>query len=241
MLGAVVESDEAFVRPRQRIDQDRPRHGRHHPSSPRPEKVFLRQLARLFRHGEILMSRLGPEGDRGSSFAVRWRNAWYRNDLLELPLKLAALAERIDYRLLPGTTREQVRLLVMNLLSLTLRIKELLDAREQAQPDPRLEQVVADLREWRLVLEQQFQLWNADPSAALDSAVDLSERLHARLARMEANIEEARARAGEDGFHTDYEKLYRYLGALRGLSDAGIEYARVSAGVDWKPWRETRF
>jgi uncharacterized membrane protein YccC len=211
------------------------------PSSPRPEKVFLRLLARLFRHAELLMSRLGPEGDRGSGFAVRWKSAWYRNDLLELPVKLVDLAERIDYRLLPGTTPEQIRALVTNLLSLTLRVKELLDAREQSQPDPRLEQVLADLRDWRLVAERQFRLWATDPSASSDSVAEMSDRLHARLARLEDHIEEARTRFGEGGFHADYEKLYRYLGALRGLSEAGVDYGRVAAGVDWKPWREARF
>ena len=211
------------------------------PSSPRPEKVFVRLLARYFRHAEVLMSRLAPERGRRKGFSERWRGAWVRNDLLELPEKLALLADRIDYRLLPGTTPEQVRLLVTNLLNMTLRIKDLADAREHMRPDPRLEQVVADLGEWRLVVQRQFRLWAADPAAALHGDAEMSERLHARLARMEANIEEARTRAREGGFRVDYEKLYRYLGGFRGLSEAAIGYAGVAAAVDWDPWREARF
>ena len=171
----------------------------------------------------------------------RWRDAWVRDDLLELPTKLAALVDRIDYRLLPGTTQEQAWSLARNLLDLSLRIKELLDARGQLRPDPRLEQVARDLRDWRLAAEQQFRRWATDPSATLDSAADISERLHARLARMEASIQAAREQAGGQGFQVDYEKLYRYLGGFRGLSEAAIGYAAVAAAVDWEPWREARF
>jgi len=135
-----------------------------------------------------------------------------------------------------------VRALVTNLLSLTLRIKELVDARQHLRPDPRLEQVVEDLRAWRLGTQQQFRLWAVDPSAALDPDVDMSERLTARLARMEANIDEARARrAGPEDFRVDYERFYRYLGGFRGLSEAAIGYAGLAAAVHWEPWREARF
>jgi uncharacterized membrane protein YccC len=211
------------------------------PSSPRPEKVFLRLLARFFRQAEILMSRLAPERDQRRGFAERWTSAWHQNDLLELPQKLVGLAEQIDYRLLPGTTAEQVRALVTSLFSLTLRIKELADAREQVEPDPRLEQVVDDLRDWRLRAQQQFRLWAAHPAAALELRDDLSARLHARLARIETHLDEARVHAGEQGFHVDYEKLYRYLGGFRGLSEDTIGYAGAAAAVDWEPWREARF
>ncbi len=174
-------------------------------------------------------------------FARRWRSAWYRNDLLELTQKLAALAEQIDYRLLPGTTPEQVRTLASHLLTLTLRIKELGDAREHVTPDPRLEQVVEDMRSWRLLAQQQFRLWAADPSASLRPDADMSERLTARLGRIEANLEEARARIGPEGLRVDYEAFYRYLGGFRGLSEAAIRYAGVAAAVAWEPWREARF
>jgi uncharacterized membrane protein YccC len=63
------------------------------PSSPRPEKVFLRLLTRFFRQSELLMSRLAS-GRADPGFLQRRRDVWYRSDLLELPKKLVALAER---------------------------------------------------------------------------------------------------------------------------------------------------
>ncbi len=211
------------------------------PSSPRPEKVFLRLLTRYFRRAEILMSRLAPDGDRTSGFAGRVRRQVYRGDLLAIAQKLLVLADRIDYRLLPGTRPEHVRALGANLLSLSLRIGELLEAREHVEPDPRLEEVVTELREWRLLAQRQFRLWADDPAAALDPGADLGERLHARLARIEDALEQGRGRAAGQGPPLDYPALYRYLGGFRGLSEAAIGYAGVSTSVDWDPWREARF
>ena len=39
----------------------------------------------------------------------------------------------------------------------------------------------------------------------------------------------------------DGEHLYRLLGAYRGLSEAGIEYAGTAEGIEWGRWRESRF
>ena len=207
--------------------------------SPRPEKVYLRLLARFFRQADLLMTRLAPEPERGR--LQHWRTALQRNDLLELPAKLATCAERIDYGVLPGTQPEQVRELSANLFLLALRIQELLDARERLGADPRLEQVVVDLRAWRLLAQQQLRLWARDPSAALAPDADLSKELTARLGEIEAHIEEARSRAGFAGFRVDHKSFYRFLGGFRGLSEAAIVHARVAAGVYWGAWREARF
>lgn len=211
------------------------------PSSPRPEKVFLRLLRRFFRHAEMLLSQLAPDSDLPRGLLARWRSLWFRNDLLELPQKLEMLADRIDFRLLPGSSPAQVRGVVTQLLALTMRVKELVEARESVEPDPRLEEVVAELREWRLLAQHQFRLWADDPSAALAPSADMSERLHRRLAGIEADLEGARERAGDLGFGGDYEPLHRYLGAFRGLSEAGIEYSRLAGNIDWARWQEARF
>jgi len=207
--------------------------------SPRPEKVYLRLLARFFRQADSLMSGLAPRQTQGRR--ERFWASLVRNDLLELPGKLATLAERIDYRALPGTQPEQVRELGGNLLLLALRIQELLEARERLDADPRLEQVVADLRSWRLVAQQQLRLWARDPSAALAPDVDLAKGLTARLLAIEDDIEEARTLAGLADFRVDPKSFYRYLGAFRGLSEAAIGHARVASRVSWDPWREARF
>ena len=104
-----------------------------------------------------------------------------------------------------------------------------------------MSEIVAELREWRELAQRQFRLWADDPAAALFPESDMSERLHARLGRIEAGLEAARARAGAEGLPVDYTALYRYLGGFRGLSEATIGYAGVASHVAWEPWTEARF
>ena len=62
------------------------------------------------------------------------------------------------------------------------------------------------------------------------------------MERLEARLAETMNKAAEGELSDeDKERLYRLLGAYRGLSEAGLEYARTAEGVDWRPWRESRF
>ncbi len=211
------------------------------PTSPRPEKVFLRLLRRYFRHAEFLLSRLALDRDEHKGLATRWQMALYRNGLMGLPTKLAAFAPMIDYRLLPGTNAEQVQALVTSLQTLTYRVKELVEAREIPQADLLVRELQDDLRAWRVVVQTQLQLWAEDPAKGMARAGEMQERLAARLAELEARIEAFRA--ADEGTLTgqDYENFYRYLGALRGLSESGIDYSRLAQGIEWAPWQEARF
>jgi uncharacterized membrane protein YccC len=212
------------------------------PRSPRPEKVFPRLLRRFFRHAEFLMSRLALDRDDRKGLATRWRMALYRNDLMEMPEKLAALGQRIDYRMLPDSTPEQVQALTTSLQALAWRIKELVDAREAPQADLLVEALIEDVRAWRMLVQQQFRLWADDPVLAIEPGVDIRDRLTTRIARLEASIGETLHVAGEGKLSEgDYENFYRYLGAFRGLSESGIEYSRQAQEIDWARWREARF
>lgn len=209
------------------------------PTSPRPEKRFLRLQRRFFRQGRRLLSQLAADRPAPGALA-RWRLAGYRNDLQGIPTQLAALADQIDYRLLPGTRAEEVRTLVTALLTLGLRIRDLLEAREEAEPDPRLERVNAELRSWRELAQDQLGRWVEDPAAAVAPVADMRERIGARVVRMEAGLDEARERE-ESGPAADFEPFYRYLGGFRGLAEAGVGYAELASRVSWPVWREARF
>ncbi len=90
------------------------------PSSPRPEKEFLRPLGRFFRRAAFVMARLALDGEHTKAWAGRWKTVLYRNDLLELPEKLRTLGQQIDHRTLPENTPEQVQALVTSLFGLAL-------------------------------------------------------------------------------------------------------------------------
>jgi uncharacterized membrane protein YccC len=211
-------------------------------ASPRPEKAFLRLLARFFRHSKFLMSRLALDRDQQKGLAIRWQNALYRNDLLEIPAKLAVLAQRIDYRLLSGQTPEQVQALVINLQAIAYTIKELGDVRKLPQADLLVTAVIDDLRAWRLTAQKQLRLWADDPALAASQGAEIRDRLLARMYRLEAQMGET-LRGVKEGqlSEEDLENFYRILGAFKGLSESGIEYSRIAQGIDWALWKEARF
>jgi uncharacterized membrane protein YccC len=210
--------------------------------SPRPEKVFLRRLRRFFRQAEFLMSRLALDRDEQKGFATRWRMALYTNDLLELPDKLAALGQSIDYRLLSGQTAEQVQAVATSLLAVAYRIKDLVDARNFPQNDLLVEAVIDDVRAWRMLAQKQFQLWADDPAQSVEPGSDIQDRLMARITRLEAQIGKS-LRGIEEGqlSEKDYENFYRLMGAFRGLSESGTAFERSAQSIDWAMWKEARF
>ena len=212
------------------------------PPSPRPEKVFLRLVARFFRRSEYLMSRPAPGSEQKEGSVGRWKTILYRADLLELPQKLALWGGKIDHRAFPDNSPEQVQALVNSLFALGFRMKALDETRDHPQADLLVRELSEDMRAWRLVAEEQLRLWADNPVRALGSSVEMQDRLTARLAKLEARIDETFRRTGEGELSTeDYEKFYWLLGSFRGLSEAALGYVRLAEKINWAQWREVRF
>ena len=212
------------------------------PPSPRPEKQFLRTLQRFFRHSDFLISRLALDWDQNKGIVDHWKTIYYRSNLLELPQKLASWAGKIDHRTFPDNSPEQVQALVTSLHALAYRIKALSAMRDLPQADLLVKELLDDVRAWRLIAEQQLQLWADNPAMALGASAEMQERVMKRLARLEARVEETFARVGEGRLSSeDYQNFYRLLGSFRGLSEAGIAYARLAEKINWAQWQEARF
>ena len=206
------------------------------PTSPRPEKIFLRLLNRFFRHSEFLIS-----GNK-TGLMEHWRRAWYSNNLSALPVRLAAWGARIDHRSFPNNSPEQVQALVTALHELALRIKALVDAREQPQAAHLVNELRDDFQAWRVLIEKEFGLWAASPETVIESGVDMPDRLAKRLTRLETRSEETFTLDDKGTFKPkDYENFYRLLGSYRGLSESGIKYIQVAGKIDWAHWQEARF
>ncbi len=188
------------------------------------------------------MARLALDWERRKGLLGRWKTTLYRNDLPELPEKLAVWGQHIDYRTFPDNTPKQVEALVTNLQALAYRIKELIEARQYLQADLLVRELSDDLRAWRILVENRFQLWADNPTMAVELGGQVQERLTARLAKFETRLDETFRLAGEDDLRDeDYENAYRLLGGFRGLSEAMIAYARLADGMNWAQWREERF
>jgi uncharacterized membrane protein YccC len=208
--------------------------------SPRPEKVFLRLLGRFFRHSEFLMSHLASDWGGKQGLAGLWKTAYYHNDLLELPEKLAKWEKQIDYRTFPNNTPEQVQALVTSLQALAYRIKALVDAREHQQAGPLLRLVHDDLRAWRIRVENRFRRWSENPTDMPEG--DLQERLTRKLASMEERIKKNAVLATQEDLNEeDYKNFYRLLGSFRSLTESVVGHARLAEQFDFAHWREARF
>ncbi len=206
------------------------------PTSPRPEKIFLRLLNRYFRHSEFLISR------NKTGLMEHWRRAWYSNDLLALPVKLAAWGAKIDYRNFPNNSPEQVQALVTALHELALRIKAMLDANEQPRASHLVNALGDDFQDWQVLIEKEFGLWAANPEAVIASGVDMPDRLAKRLTILEKRSKETFALHDKGTYKPkDYENFYRLLGSYRGLSESGIKYIQLAEKIDWAHWQEARF
>ncbi len=212
------------------------------PSSPRPEKVFLRLLRRYFRHAEFLLAGVAPDRSQQKGIARHLRSLVYQNDLVKIPTKLAACGKQIDYRLFPETTPEQVQALVASLYALAFRIEDLIEADAQPQAQLVRERLRDDLQSWHQVIEARLKRRAEDPTQYIEPSADVRNRLADRLARLEASIQETFALSDKDALGVeDYDNLYRLLGSYRGLSEAAIGYAQLAEGIHWERWHEPRF
>ena len=210
------------------------------PPSPRPEKIFLRLVARFFRQSELLMSYMAPDWEQKTGIAERVRLKFYQNDILGLRQKLSVSGGQIDQRLFPANTPEQVQELVNSLGALALRLKDLVDARKYQQATLLVQELLEDIKSWRTVIEGLFQNWSDDPASVPDA--DLQNRLAARLKGMETRIDQTlgldrQAELSEE----DYKNFYRLIGSLRGLSESVVEHAELATVINWSEWKEARF
>jgi len=211
------------------------------PPSPRPEKVFLRLLRRFFRHAEFIVSHLALEQDKRKGLAWRWRSVRYQNDLLELPARLGSAGAMIDPRAFPRNHPEKVQALVTSLQVLALRIKALVEAREQPQNDLLVRGLLSEVRAWRIAIEAVFRRWTekleVDPPGS-----ELEQRLSARLHRLEQHISDTLSHAETSVIsNEDYQNFYQLLGSYRGVSDAMIALAKANGDVSLASWQEARF
>ena len=210
------------------------------PVSQQPEKVVLRQLGRFFRSCEYLMTTMRWDITMTPTRLDRWRRAFHDREVETLPRKLAVWGKAVDTKALGGTSADQVLELTSNTQALAYRMQELMDAREAKQSALLVQEMLTDVRAWRLKVQDAFQGWSRDAEVA--PAEVLRQRLTARLGDLERRIEETLNTIGE-GKLSDQERedFYRLLGAYRGLSEAALDYATTVDGIDWSRWRESRF
>jgi hypothetical protein len=119
-------------------------------------------------------------------------------------------------------------------------MQELTEAGVLHQSDLLVRELLADVRRWRVAVQEIFGQVAEKPETADPAA--LQSRLDAVLVRLEARIQEALDRIDAGTVSAEESgNMYRLLGAHRGVSEALVNFAGQTVGIDWTRLREGRF
>jgi uncharacterized membrane protein YgaE (UPF0421/DUF939 family) len=210
------------------------------PISQQPDHVYRRMLGRFFRSCEFLMATRGWGRQHEPSLAARWRKKFHTYEVATLPGKLAAWGRFLPPDALGRTTPEQVQALAMSLQALSFRMQELTEAGVLHQSDLLVRELLADVRRWRVAVQEIFGQVAEKPETTDPAA--LQSRLDAVLGRLEARIQDALDRIDAGTVSAEESgNMYRLLGAHRGVSEALVNFAGKTVGIDWTRLREGRF
>jgi len=210
------------------------------PWSPRPERRFVRLLGRYFRSSEYLMLAMRWDPTHPATRLERWKKAFHAREVATLPAKLGSWAPHLDNWALSSTSMEQVQTLMTSLQLLSYRMERLLGERDKPQAPFLVQQMLEDIRAWRIGIQTSFQRLAAGPAAGGHEV--LSERLEQTLDKLEARIKEAVDNTPDAQYsERDAESFYRLLAAYRAVSTALVDYVGNAAAIDWAHWREERF
>jgi uncharacterized membrane protein YccC len=210
------------------------------PFSPLPQRAFLRLLGRFFHSCEYLISAMRWDPQYSVTPLKRCRKTFHAHEVSTLPRKLEAWALHIDSKMLPGTSPQQVQAVVSSMQALTYRMHEVLEVNDDTQAQFVAEELLSEIRSWRLEVQRTFRRLSDDP------AVGDQEAFSSRLAEITDNLEDRIKRALDKATDAqiddnDSENTYRLLGAYRGVSEALVEYASNASVISWAQWREGRF
>ena len=123
---------------------------------------------------------------------------------------------------------------------LSYRIQELREESDSPQAQFLVQALQADVRAWRLKVEETFQSLAENPAAGEREA--FRSKLDKIMDRLEGRIKRALDKATEGQLRDrDGENFYRLLGAYRGVSEAIVNYVGSTGKIDWERWKEERF
>jgi hypothetical protein len=209
------------------------------PISFQPEHVFLRLLTRFLRACAALVATLGESSTKP---LTRWqplRRAIWLYDLARVPGELVTWGNALPRAALSQSTAGEVQVFVGSVQALAYRMQDLVEAGTAAQSPELVCELPDQVRAWRVGLQKILSNLSQRPEAADFAA--LRVQLDASLERLEGQIEKAVPgdQTGISG--RENENSFRLLGALRGVSEALVNFAVQVKGIDWVRLRENRF
>ena len=210
------------------------------PFSPRPEQAFMRLLSRFFHSSECLMSTLSIDRQNHLSFWEQRRKDFHLHDIKTLPNKIETWSRFINTEVLLGTSKEHINVIISHLQVINIRLQALIEARANPQAQVLIDELLVDMRAWRISLQDTFQGLSKYPM--VENQAEFYIKLTEITDSLESRIKTILNRIEDDQLsEIDKENFYRLLGAYRGVSDALLEYSGNASLIDWTEWREARF
>jgi uncharacterized membrane protein YccC len=212
----------------------------HIPFSPRPERIFLRLMARFFRSCDYLLFYRGQESDKQMAGVNHWKTAFHARELSGLPQKMAGLIPQINPKALPGTSPAQLQAIVASLHSVADRMQGLVETNRYTRSMHLPKELRPGVSDWQMAVQNTLSSLSDDPTSGNKDA--FQSRLSGIMAVLERSIQLELDRGGRGRISAhDGENFYRLLGGWRNVSEALITYAGSTTSVDWAPWREENF
>ena len=210
------------------------------PVSARAEHNFLRLVRRFFESCEYLTATLAEGPDQPLSRRQRLALEFHSREVKTLPAKLAGWAKFMGPDALKGNTPDQVKGLIASLRGIGRSVAELREDYARRYSPYLKKELGPDFAEWRLAVREGFHRLAANPSVAGRDA--FRGTVDAITARIEQRV--ATTLNNTDGVSVSDQEamdLYKLLGAYHGMSEELVDYAGLSADIDWVKWGEERF
>jgi len=213
------------------------------PLSFRAEDRSAALIARWFRSASWLLGTQGTDSERAQQAGTtgfRARLAYHRQAIEHIPQQLTAWTRALPQAALGSAGPVPMQALVTALRAMSIRIEDLLEARDAVHSPAMERALAAAVREWRLVVRELLATAANDPTHM--DAADLRAQLDGKLRQIERLMERAMNEDPEFHAHLSLnENSYRLLGAYRGLSESLVSFAQAARAVDWARLREPRF
>ncbi|WP_193164757.1 FUSC family protein [Microbulbifer hainanensis] len=217
------------------------------PFSPRPEKVFQRQMRSFVHSCATLLSDLATFGQGGAQSPVdlslrSWRIRYHCHALATLPARLANWSKLVESRYLPVDSSGQLQQLVSAADTLGFQIRNLVEASRQRGNKVQGEHTtVSDA--WRASVSAAL----AEFAAALNRVevhvsgdTTLDESRQAQQQTLAAALQAAAADS-DMSVTPETEHILRIVGIAQGISQSLLALVRAARGIEWPRWNEERF
>ncbi|WP_237060617.1 FUSC family protein [Microbulbifer sediminum] len=206
------------------------------PFSPRPERMFQRQLGQFMCSCAWLLTGR-PTG---------WRSRYHRNLVARIPARLSLLAGVIERRYLPGDSEANLRAVVARCEALAARINALVEARLHAGDVAGKNATGAALESWQGAAADALErLAAVTRKGERPAPANSSAREGAQLREIENLLRQYHgatgAPAGSQPDGRQLEGALLLLGVSRSVSELLASLTEQLRGIDWRKWSEPRF